>query len=335
MDNYGFESKYSAQQIESMLDRMSCLPSYGLVKLDSSKQFPVDLCTIYDDFELNPDTGIYQIAYIKKSCLPLDLQKEDLDMSMVMLYNQNGVRYQQLFIAGTIYLRHFIAEEDGTGSWSEWTNLIVGALSDEKIKVALGYEPADNDDVLALQGIIDEILERLDALQAKSDNNFNAIKFPLKNNFDIEKWFTDKVTILRIHVITYSKVSMNTKVTITNIATDEKMYIQNLVPHSAYIYDLDDMVPNLIVTIENAEESNADVIIEYMGPQDEKYGDLKCNPNCTCDGNGSDGCNCNKPKPNPDDPDRPYILLRPSELDIKVKNAITMPVDLQSEKYRY
>ena len=87
MDNYGFESKYSAQQIESMLDRMSCLPSYGLVKLDSSKQFPVDLDTIYDDFELNPDTGIYQIAYIKKSCLPLDLQKDDLDMSMVMLYN--------------------------------------------------------------------------------------------------------------------------------------------------------------------------------------------------------------------------------------------------------
>ena len=37
MDNYGFESKYSAQQIESMLDRMSCLPSYGLVKLDFSK----------------------------------------------------------------------------------------------------------------------------------------------------------------------------------------------------------------------------------------------------------------------------------------------------------
>ena len=51
MDNYGFESKYSAQQIESMLDRMSCLPSYGLVKLDSSKQFPVDLDTIYDDFD--------------------------------------------------------------------------------------------------------------------------------------------------------------------------------------------------------------------------------------------------------------------------------------------
>ena len=180
--------------------------------------------------------------------------------------------------------------------------------------------------------IIDDILERLEALQAKSDNNFNAIKFPLKDNFDIEKWFTDKVTILRLHVITYSKVSMNTKVTITNIATDEKMYIQNLVPHSSYIYDLNETVPNLMVTIENAADSNADVIIEYMGPQDEKYGGLQCNPNCNC--NGSDGCGC-KPKPNPEDPDRPYTLLRPSELDIKVKNAITMPVGLESKGYRY
>ena len=119
---------------------------------------------------------------------------------------------------------------------------------------------------------------------------------------------------------------MNTHITINNSGSKETISVPSLIPRSTYIYDLYDKVSNLEVLIENANNTKADMIIEYMGPQDGKYGGLIKDPSTGEDlpdcpdvpGGGDDDKPC---KPGED------IILcgKASTYDPYLMNHITLP----------
>lgn len=323
MDQNGFKSKYTSQQIESKLDQISCFDC-GVFKIPSSEDNPVNLNTISDDFEI--DTGLYVIDHIESTSLPTELQNKDILSHVLHIFTMDNVKYQMLISGGSMYLRHYITDTSGTtGTWSVWEKLIVGGLTAESITTALGYKPADWDDVEALQQAIEKIREDLDKLRKNSENNFNAIKITMKNSFKLNEWFINDVTILRITIVTYGQVSLNTHVTINNTCTKESISVPSLIPRSSYIYDLYAKVSNLEVLIENANNTKADMIIEYMGPQDGKYGGLIKDPST-----GEDLPDCpddpDDPTPKPPKPGEDIILCgKASTYDPFLVNHITLP----------
>lgn len=330
MDQNGFKSKYTAQQIEHKLDQLSTFDC-GVFRLPSSDETPVNLDTIYDDFEIK--TGLYVTDYIDEDTLPTDLQGKCIVSYVIHLFYMDNMMYQLLIAGGSMYIRHYVTTQTSasiTGTWTAWEKLITGGLTAESIQAALGYKPADADDVIALEQAIAQIRDDLEKLRKNSENNFNAIKLKVKTHFKLSDWFVNDVTILRITIITYSQVSLNTNITITNIVNEEIINVPTMIPRSSYIYDLYEEVSNLRIDIENAKCTKADMIIEYMGPQDGKYGGLIRDPNTGKPIPGTDPDDpCKPPKPGEDS-----IICKASSYDPYLKNHITLPPSNEAIAFR-